>query len=65
VERHKWHQGKLELMRRSFESGVLETEQVNSLEESILYYVSNNTDDDFIEDDEMYDDLHLDEETLR
>jgi CCR4-NOT transcription complex subunit 3 len=62
VERHKWHQGKLELMGRFLESGVLETEQVNSLEEHIRYYVSNNMDDDFMEDDEMYNDLHLDEE---
>src|ERR1035438_5015874 len=35
TERHKWHQGKLELIKRSLENGNIETEQVNDLEESI------------------------------
>jgi CCR4-NOT transcription complex subunit 3 len=62
TERHKWHQGKLELIKRSLENGGVETEQVNDLEESIKYYVSNGTDEDYVEDDEMYDDLNLEEE---
>lgn len=62
IERHKWHQGKMELIRRSLENGGIETEQVTDLEESIRYYVTDNMNDDFIEDDEMYEDLHLDEE---
>ena len=62
TERHKWHQGKLELIRRSLENGAVETEQVNDLEETIRYYVSDGMNDDFMEDDEMYDDLNLQEE---
>jgi CCR4-NOT transcription complex subunit 3 len=62
TERHKWHQGKLELIKRSLENGGVETEQVNDLEESIRYYVSDGMSDDFMEDDEMYDDLNLEEE---
>lgn len=62
TERHKWHQGKLELIKRSLENGGVETEQVNDLEESIKYYVSNGMDEDYAEDDEMYDDLNLEEE---
>ncbi|KAK4229410.1 Not1 N-terminal domain, CCR4-Not complex component-domain-containing protein [Podospora fimiseda] len=62
IERHKWHQGKLELIRRSLENGGVEAEQVNDLEESIRYYVSDGMNDDFMEDDGMYDDLALDEE---
>jgi len=62
TERHKWHQGKLELMKRSLENGGIETEQVNDLEESIRYYVTDNTNDDFMEDDLMYEDLNLQEE---
>jgi CCR4-NOT transcription complex subunit 3 len=62
TERHKWHQGKLELIKRSLENGVLETEQVTDLEESIKYYVSDGMNVDFMEDDEMYDDLNLQEE---
>jgi CCR4-NOT transcription complex subunit 3 len=62
TERHKWHQGKLELIKRSLENGVLETEQVTDLEEGIKYYVSDGMNEDFMEDDEMYDDLNLQEE---
>lgn len=62
IERHKWHQGKLELIRRFLENGGVETEQVNDLEESIRYYVSDGMNEDFMEDDEMYDDLNLEDE---
>lgn len=66
IERHKWHQGKLELIRRSLENGGLDTEQVKDIEESIRYYVSDGMNDDFMEDEEMYEDLALDgnEETF-
>ncbi|KAI0012273.1 Not1 N-terminal domain, CCR4-Not complex component-domain-containing protein [Xylariaceae sp. FL0662B] len=62
IERHKWHQGKMELIRRALDNGGVETEQVNDLEESIRYYVSDGMNDDFIEDEELYDDLDLQEE---
>ena len=62
IERHKWHQGKLELIRRSLENGGVETDQVTELEESIKYYVSDGMQDDFMEDDTLYDDLALGEE---
>lgn len=60
IERHKWHQGKLELIRRSLENGGLQTEQVRDLEETIRYYVSDGMNEDFMEDEEMYEDLELD-----
>lgn len=62
TERHKWHQGKLELIKRSLENGAVEAEQVTDLEESIKYYVSDGMNDEYMEDDEMYDDLNLQEE---
>lgn len=62
IERHKWHQGKLELIRRSLENGAIETEQVTDLEESIRYYVAEGVQDDFMEDEGLYDDLELEEE---
>ncbi|KAK3937398.1 Not1 N-terminal domain, CCR4-Not complex component-domain-containing protein [Diplogelasinospora grovesii] len=62
IERHKWHQGKLELIRRSLENGGVETEQVHDLEESIKYYVSESMNDDFMEDEGIYDELSLEEE---
>ncbi|PNY28408.1 General negative regulator of transcription subunit 3 [Tolypocladium capitatum] len=62
IEQHKWHQGKLELIRRSLENGGVETEQVNDLEESIRYYVSDGMNEDYMEDEEMYNDLALDDD---
>ena len=62
TERHKWHQGKLELLLRSLQNGNVETEQVHDIEESIKYYVENNQDIDFNEDDTIYDDLNLEED---
>ncbi|KAH7026430.1 Not1 N-terminal domain, CCR4-Not complex component-domain-containing protein [Microdochium trichocladiopsis] len=62
IERHKWHQGKLELIRRSLENGGVEPEQVTELEESIRYYVSDGTNDDYVDDDELYDELNLQED---
>jgi CCR4-NOT transcription complex subunit 3 len=62
IERHKWHQGKLELIRRSLENGGVEAEQVNELEENIKYYVTDGMNDDFMEDEGMYDELNLEDE---
>ncbi|KAJ8067454.1 hypothetical protein OCU04_004799 [Sclerotinia nivalis] len=62
TERHKFHQNKLELIKRCLENGNVEVEQVKDLEESIKYYVTDNMNDDFMEDEEMYDELNLDEE---
>lgn len=62
TERHKWHQGKLELIKRSLENGGVETEQVNDLEESIKYYLTDGMSEDYMEDETMYDDLNLQED---
>ncbi|EOD47832.1 CCR4-NOT transcription complex [Neofusicoccum parvum] len=59
AERHQWHIGKLELVRRSLENDGIEVEQVKDLEESIRYYVENNQEVDFMEDDSLYEDLNL------
>ena len=62
TERHKWHQGKLELLLRALENGSVEPEQVNDLKESIQYYVDENQTVEFMEDDTIYDDLNLEQE---
>ncbi|KAL7272155.1 general negative regulator of transcription subunit 5 [Rhizina undulata] len=62
VERHKWHQAKLELIMRLLENGQLEVEQVDRVKEDIKYYVDSNQDVDFQEDENIYDELNLDEE---
>lgn len=62
IEKHKWHQGKLELIRRSLVNGGVEAEQVNDIKDAIQYYVQEGESADYVEDDTMYDDLNLDEE---
>lgn len=62
IEKHKWHQGKLELIRRSLVNGGVEAEQVNEIKDAIQYYVQEGESADYVEDDTMYDDLNLDEE---
>ena len=62
TERHKWHQGKLELLLRSLENGNVDTEQVHDREESIRYYVEENQTVEFMEDDTIYDDLNLEQD---
>jgi CCR4-NOT transcription complex subunit 3 len=62
IERHKWHSGKLEIAQRALENGSVETEQIKDLEEGIRYYVDQNQEIDFIEDDSLYDELNLEAE---
>eukprot|EP00918_Siedleckia_nematoides_P078649 GHVU01172172.1.p1 GENE.GHVU01172172.1~~GHVU01172172.1.p1 ORF type:complete len:673 (-),score=96.37 GHVU01172172.1:208-2202(-) len=65
IERHKWHQGKLELMRRSLENGGLDVKDVQDLKETITYYLTDGMASDYMEDEQMYDDLNLaDEEDI-
>lgn len=62
VERHKFHQGKLELLQRALDNGNVTVEDVKNIEDDIRHYVENNQDPDFMEDDEIYDQLDLQEE---
>jgi CCR4-NOT transcription complex subunit 3 len=65
TERHKYHQMKLELIMRTLQNSGIEVDQVKELEDEIKYYVENNREVDFMENEEMYDDLNLaDEEDL-
>lgn len=62
ASRHKWHQSKLELMLRTLENGGIEIDQVKTLEEDIKYYVEENRNDDFMENEDLYEELNLQEE---
>ncbi|KXS99279.1 hypothetical protein AC578_6200 [Pseudocercospora eumusae] len=62
VERHKWHTGKLEVLLRSLENGSVDVDQVKEIEDGIKYYVEQNQEVDFMEDDSIYDDLNLEED---
>ncbi|KAF9222067.1 hypothetical protein BS17DRAFT_784365 [Gyrodon lividus] len=61
-ERRKWHISRLELILRLLDNGSLTTERVLTLKEDVTYFVENNTEEDFDEDEGLYDDLNLEEE---
>ncbi|KAI9448532.1 Not1 N-terminal domain, CCR4-Not complex component-domain-containing protein [Lactarius indigo] len=61
-ERRKWHISRLEIMLRLLDNGTLSTEQVQGLKDDVNYFVEDNANDDYDEDEGMYDDLNLDEE---
>jgi len=62
TERHKWHQNKLDLLQRALENSSIDTEEVKKIEDEIKYYVEENQNPDFMENDELYDELNLEEE---
>lgn len=62
IEKHKWHQGKLELIRRALVNDSVEAEEVNEIKDQIQFYVQEGQSADYHEDEGMYDDLDLDEE---
>lgn len=61
-DRRKWHSSRLEILLRMLENGTLETERVSDIKEDISYFVESNADEDFEEDEGIYDEFNLDEE---
>ncbi|EKM59625.1 uncharacterized protein PHACADRAFT_250243 [Phanerochaete carnosa HHB-10118-sp] len=61
-ERRKWHISRLELILRLLDNGTMPTDKVNALKEDVSYFVESNTEEDFDEDEGIYDELNLDEE---
>ncbi|KAL5527522.1 hypothetical protein ACEPAG_6323 [Sanghuangporus baumii] len=61
-ERRKWHISRLEIVLRLLDNGSLPVEKVISLKDDVTYFVESNTEDDFDEDEGIYDELNLDEE---
>lgn len=61
IERNNEHVLKLELVLRNLENDKLEPEKVDEIRDDLDYYVENNQSADFIEYNEFYDVLELDE----
>ncbi|KAI5480621.1 hypothetical protein MNV49_000317 [Pseudohyphozyma bogoriensis] len=61
-DRRTWHIGRLELILRLLENGNLQTESVSDVKDDIAYFVESNTEEDFEEDEGIYDELNLEEE---
>ncbi|KAJ1675108.1 general negative regulator of transcription subunit 5, partial [Spiromyces aspiralis] len=60
VERHKYHVYCLERIQRLVENESLSPSEVEEIKEDVAYYVNENGNDDFFEDEGIYDDLDLD-----
>ncbi|GAA5999901.1 hypothetical protein JCM10207_005963 [Rhodosporidiobolus poonsookiae] len=61
-ERRSWHIGRLELILRLLENGNLPTDSVTNVKDDIAYFVESNTEEDFEEDEGIYDELNLEDE---
>lgn len=62
IERRNWHISRLEILLRMLENGTLDSQSINTIKEDIAYFVESNTEDDFEEDEGIYDEFNLDEE---
>ncbi|KAJ1647129.1 general negative regulator of transcription subunit 5 [Coemansia asiatica] len=62
VDRHKHHIWCLERIQRLLENESLSTEQVQRIQEDVNYYVEQNDDEEFIEDEFIYDELPLNDD---
>ncbi|GAC71144.1 ARK protein kinase family, partial [Moesziomyces antarcticus T-34] len=60
-DRRNWHMSRLEILLRMLENGNLDTERVQDIKEDIAYFVESNMEEDFEEDEGIYDDLNLDD----
>ncbi|PPQ75538.1 LOW QUALITY PROTEIN: hypothetical protein CVT26_012528 [Gymnopilus dilepis] len=61
-ERRKWHIGRLEIVLRMLNNGSLPLEKMKDLKEDVGFFVESNMNEDFDEDEGIYDELNLDEE---
>ncbi|KJE93086.1 CCR4-NOT transcription complex subunit 3 [Capsaspora owczarzaki ATCC 30864] len=62
VVRHKFHINKLEQILRLMENDSLDVETIkNAINEDIDFYIENNQEDDYTENEALYEDLNLDE----
>ncbi|KAF8075991.1 Not1 N-terminal domain, CCR4-Not complex component-domain-containing protein [Lyophyllum atratum] len=61
-DRRKWHISRLEIVLRLLNNGSMSPEKVFGLKDDVQYFVESNTEEDFDEDEGIYDDLNLDEE---
>ncbi|PWN48758.1 hypothetical protein IE53DRAFT_389026 [Violaceomyces palustris] len=61
-ERRNWHISRLEILLRMLENGSLDTDRVADIKDDISYFVESNAEEDFDEDEGIYDEFNLDDE---
>ena len=57
--RYRWHQQQMELALRLLANEELDPEKVENIKDDINFFVESNQDDDFVEDESIYNDLDL------
>lgn len=60
-ERRRWHISCLEIILRLLDNGSLGPDKVLNLKDDIKYFVESNNEEDFDEDEGIYDELNLDD----
>ncbi|ESN93350.1 hypothetical protein HELRODRAFT_194142 [Helobdella robusta] len=61
LERHRFHIDKLETVLRLVDNSAIQFEQIQSIRDSVEYYVENNEDGDIDANELIYEELQLDE----
>ncbi len=69
TERHRYHQNRLELVLRMMDNGNVKPDQVcptlivqvDKIKDDVMYYIDENQDPDFEENEFLYEDLNLEE----
>ena len=64
IERNNNHLTKLEKILRSIENENLEPDRLDEIKDDLEYYVENNQEDDYVEYDDFYDQLEIDDDNL-
>ena len=57
--RYRWHQQQMELALRLLANEELDPEKVENIKDDINFFVESNQDEDFVEDESIYNDLDL------
>lgn len=62
IDRNNGHLTQLEKILRSIENEKLDPEKVDDIKDDLDYYVETNQEDDYVEYDDFYDQLEIDDE---
>ncbi|KAG8952828.1 general negative regulator of transcription subunit 5 [Tulasnella sp. 424] len=62
--RRSWHVGRLEIILRLVNNGSITPDNVNAIKDDVQYFVESNMEEDFEENEYIYDELNLDDEDL-
>lgn len=63
IEKHRYHILQLEHILRMLDNETLEVDSVNAVKDDVEYYIDTCQEPDFLDDEGIYDDLDLENET--